>query len=155
MIQSYLRNLRPLSLLLLMCMLIFFLVGCNQRPRVIVEGGTAPLFSISGNGSIQVVTVSGPDFENRKSRDAGSRYMKPYWQIVAQTEEGSSRINRLKRIDYGKVPDGFKQVFPANGVAPQPLVENELFTVDLRLENGEAVGKRFVIHAGKAAVEGS
>ena len=34
-------------------------------------------------------------------------------------------------------------------------MENELFTFDLRLGNGEAVGARFVIHNGKAAVEGS
>jgi len=130
-------------------------LGCNQRPSVIIEGGTAPFFKIAGNGNVQVITVSGPDFANSNGSDAGSRVMRPYWQIVPQTEQSLARIDRSSGIAYGKVPDGFKQVFPANGAAPQPLMENELFTFDLRLENGEAVGKRFVIHDGKAAVEGS
>jgi len=81
--------------------------------------------------------------------------MKPFWQIVAQPGHDISLFEKSGGIVYGKVPDGFKQVFPRDGALPQPLVENELFTFDLRLGSGEAIGKRFVIHNGKAAVEGS
>jgi hypothetical protein len=128
--------------------------GCNQRPQVIIEGGSAPLFKITGSGNIQVLTVSGPDFDNPNNRDAGSRYMKPFWQIVAQPGHDIVLVEQSGGIIYGKVPDGFKQIFPKNGATPQPLMENELFTFDLRLGNG-AIGKRFVIHNGRAAVEGS
>jgi hypothetical protein len=140
---------------LALCILATFFSGCGQRPRVNIEGGSAPLFKVVGRGSIQVVTVSGPDFDNPNSRDAGSRYMKPVWQIVAQSSYDIALIEKSGGIIYGKVPDRFKQIFPRNGAAPQPLIENELFTFDLRLGNGEAIGKRFVIHNGKAAVEGS
>lgn len=156
MIRSNLEQSRWLfSLLLASCVLPAFVSGCNQRPRVVVEGGSAPLFKVAGRGSIQVITVSGPDFDNPNSRDAGSRYMKPFWQIVAQPGHDIALVEQSGGIVYGKVPDGFKQVFPQNGATPQPLVENELFTFDLRLGNGDAIGKRFVIHNGMAAVEGS
>jgi hypothetical protein len=154
MIQAVIQSARHFPLILLTCILFTLFLGCNQRPSVTIEGGTLPVFIIADNGRVQSITVSGPDFENSRNRDAGSRYMKPYWQIMS-TEQGLARIDQASSIAYGKVPDGFKQVFPANGAAPQPLVENELFTFDLRLKNGEAVAKRFVIHNGKAAVEGS
>jgi hypothetical protein len=137
------------------CVLATFFLACDQRPQVNIEGGSTPLFKVAGQGSIQVVTVSGPDFDNPNSRNAGSRYMKPFWQIVAQPGHDIALVEKSGGIIYGKVPDGFKQIFPQNGARPQPLVENELFTFDLRLGNGEAIGKRFVIHNGKAAVEGS
>jgi hypothetical protein len=143
------------SVLLAFCVVATFFSGCNQRPQVVIEGGSVPLFKVTGRGSIQVITVSGPDFDNPNSRDAGSRYMKPFWQIVAQPGHNIALVEQLGGIVYGKVPDGFKQVFPPNGATPQPLVENELFTFDLRLGNGEAIGNRFVIHNGRVAVEGS
>ena len=143
------------AILSLLCVFTTFFLGCHQRTRVVIEGSTAPIFKVVGRGSIKVITVNGPDFDNPNSRDAGSRYMKPFWQIVAQNDHDIGLIEQSGGIVYGKVPVGFKQVFPQNGAAPQPLVENELFTLDLRLGNGEAVGKRFVIHNGKVAVEGS
>ena len=132
-----------------------FCSGCNQRPQLVIEGGSYPLFKVAGPGSIKLLTVSGPDFDNPNSSEPGSRYMKPFWQIEAQTECDIALVEQSGGIRYGKVPDCFRQVFPQNGVAPESLMENELFTFDLRLGNGEALGARFVIHNGKVAVEGS
>ena len=132
-----------------------FCSGCDQRPQLVIEGGNRPLFKVTGPGRIMLITVSGPDFNNPNSREPGSRYMKPFWQIQALTEIDIALIEQSGGIRYGQVPDGFRQVFPQNGVAPESLMENELFTFDLRLGNGEALGARFVIHNGKAAVEGS
>jgi hypothetical protein len=129
--------------------------GCNSRPKVTIEGDTAPRFKIAGQGSVQTLTVSGPDFNNPHSSNPGSRYMKPYWQIVAQGARDIALLEASGGIVYGKVPNGFKQTFPENDGAPQPLSENELFTFDLRLADGQAVGMRFVIHNGKASSEGS
>ena len=147
----------PCQLFTLGVLLCFFaaLYGCNPRPQLTIEGGTAPLFKIAGPGRVQMLTVSGPDFNNPISSDAGSRYMKPYWQIVAEGDHDIALLQQSGGVVYGKVPKGFKQIFPEHGGAPQPLSENELFTFDLRLANGEALGMRFVIHNGKASVEGS
>src|SRR5687768_8529516 len=68
----------------LVCLFAASFFGCNTRPHVTIEGNTAPRFNLSGQGSIQILTVSGPDFDNPNSRGPGSRYMKPFWQIVAE-----------------------------------------------------------------------
>ena len=155
MIQSSKHSASSFHILLLVYLFSAFLAGCNHRPEVVIEGGIDPLFKVSGRGKIHVITISGPDFDNPNSRDPGSRYMKPFWQIVANSGHDIALLERSGGIAYGEVPDGFKQVFPQSGAAPQPLVENELFTFDLRLADGQAVGMRFVIRKGKVAVEGS
>jgi hypothetical protein len=58
---------------------------------------------------------------------------------------------KLKRVDYGKVPTGFTQEFPKDG-APQPLVEGVTYEAvgPLSLMSNAAV--RFRIVNGKVVV---
>jgi hypothetical protein len=156
MIRSHIKVSRTRLLVLpLLGVLLAVLSACDQRPQVTLEGGTLPVLKVTGRGAVQLITISGPDFENPNSGGPGSRYMKPFWQIVPESDYDIAHLESLGGIAYGQVPKGFKQVIPENGAEPQPLMENELFTIDLRLANGEAVGHRFVIHNGKVAVEGS
>lgn len=156
MIRSHIKVSRSRLLILsLLCAVATVFSGCNQRPQVTIEGGALPVLKVTGRGAVQLITISGPDFENPNSAGPGSRYMKPFWQIVPESDYDIAVLESLGGIAYGKVPKGFRQIFPENGAEPQPLMENELFTLDLRLADGEAVGHRFVIHNGKAAIEGS
>jgi len=141
--------------ILVMALSALFFWGCDDRPRVTIEGGAIPVFKVSGSGSIQVISVDGPDFANPKSHEPGSRYMKPYWQIAPEVDYDLRRLEKSGGLVYGQVPEGFRQVFPENGVAPQSLSEDELFTFALRVANGGAIGVRFAIHNGKPAAEGS
>lgn len=138
------------------CLFSLVLVSaCDYRPRLEIEGDTVPLFKLTGVGNIQVISVDGPDFENSNGREAGSRNMKPYWQIAPKVDYDLARIEKLGGLLYARVPDGFRQVFPENGAAPQPLLQDELFTFSLRVAEGNGIGVRFVIHNGKAVIEGS
>ena len=76
MIQSNSKHLgSSCHILLLVNSFSSFLSGCNQRPKVVIEGGTAPLFKVSGSGKIHVITIRGADFDNPNSRDPGSRLL--------------------------------------------------------------------------------
>ena len=141
--------------ILAICVTGAFLLACDHPSRVDIEGGVVPTFKVFGRGRIEVISVNGPDFRNPKSGEAGSRYMKPYWQIAPTGEFDIQQLENGGGLVYGQVPTGFRQVFPEPGTAPQPLLTDELFTFDLRVANGTGAGVRFVIHNGKAAVEGS
>jgi len=129
--------------------------GCDSQTHVTIEGGAIPVFTVTGRGNIRVITVSGPDFANPKRGEPGSYYVKPYWEIAPQSEYDVRRLENSGGLVYGKVPDGFRQVVPAQDAPPQPLPEDEFLTFQLRVANANGVGVRFVIHNGKPAIERS
>lgn len=139
----------------LLCFSLTFLLGCDHRPIVVVEGGAVPLFKVEGRGSIQVIRIYGPDVENPGNGDAGSRSTKTYWQIETTEDYDVERLAKSGGLVYGQVPKGFKQVLPEKGAAPGPLSENKHFTFSLRLVKGGGVGAGFTIHDGKVGVDGS
>ena len=58
-------------------------------------------------------------------------------------------------ITYGIVPHGFRQVYPANGKSPEPLIEGKIYSVTLPNSNcgGPNVeSEYFTINNGKAVV---
>lgn len=142
-----------LSLVLVSVML--SIAACNNRPKVVIEGGEAPRFNLMGQGKIQVITVSGPDVERQTPGEqiGQPQSMKPYWEIIPNADYDLSNLDGP--LVYGQVPKGFKQNYPAEGVPPQALFESGLFTFQLRIADGNGLGVRFTIHEGKALTEGS
>ena len=140
---------------MLLCFSLTFLLGCDHRPKLAIEGGTVPLFKVEGRGSIQVINIYGPDIGNANTQDAGSRSTKTYWQIAPMEEYDVERLEKSGGLVYGQLPKGFKQVLPENGAAPRPLLESQHYTFSLRLVKGSGVGAGFSIHNGKVGIEGS
>jgi len=104
------------------------LVACDYRPTVTIEGGLVPKFTLTGRGLLHIIEIDGPDFDRPNGLGAGSRYMKPYWQIVPLKDYDVGTLEKHGPLVYGEVPEGFRQVIPENGAPAPPLVENELLT---------------------------
>jgi hypothetical protein len=136
-------------------LLLVLLGSCDNRPRLTIDGGTNPTFKLSGNGEIAFIKVSGPDFENPNRLDSGSRYTKQYWLIVPESNSGTLEVAKVPSIVYGQVPKGFKQIYPEHGAVPEPIIEDEFFSFELKGANKGGLGVRFVVHNGKVDIERS
>ncbi|MFN2493808.1 MAG: hypothetical protein ABR501_13095 [Pyrinomonadaceae bacterium] len=139
----------------LCCLSFILLWGCDHRPRLVIEGGTVPTFKVEGRGSIQAISVYGPDVQNPDTGKGGASPMKIYWQITPTEDYDVERLAQSGGVVYGQVPTGFKQVLPENGAPPRALVENGHLTFSLRLKAGSGVGAGFRIHNGRAVIDGS
>src|ERR1043165_2735880 len=85
-----------------------------------------------------------------KQREAEGEDAFLYWVIVNREDEDQN-VERLGPVTYGKVPQGYKQVYPERGEAPQ-LVEGERYNIRIATNNANGVDKFFVIRNGKVEV---
>jgi hypothetical protein len=68
------------------------------------------------------------------------------WQLAPSRD---FRVSRLS-ITYGIVPDGFKQVYPANGKSPEPLIEGKIYNILAPSASANFEPVLFMIENGKA-----
>jgi hypothetical protein len=70
------------------------------------------------------------------------------WQLDPSRD---FRVSELS-ITYGIVPSGFKQVYPANGKPPEPLIEGKIYTALAPSASANFQGVYFKIDNGRAVV---
>jgi len=68
------------------------------------------------------------------------------WQLDPSRD---FRVSELS-ITYGIVPDGFKQVFPANGKSPEPLIEGKIYNILAPSASANFKPVLFMIDDGRA-----
>lgn len=139
------RNVTLFALLLTM----WFSLGCERSTQVRIEGGTTPVFVISGSGNLASLVVYSPDFAEKAESPFDENFA--LWKI--KPNEGplnGTPVRTLERITYGALPDGYRQVKPTVGSVP-PLVEGQkyFFSIDttgaagtagfLEIKNSQAV----------------
>jgi len=119
------RNVRVFSLLLT----IWLFAGCERSTHVRVEGGTTPVFVISGSGRLASFVVYSPDFAEKAESPWDENFA--LWKIkpIGGHLNGTP-VGRLERITYGVVPDGYRQVKPQVGSAPA-LTEGQKYSYDI------------------------
>lgn len=150
------RNLMHMPLLLLT---ITAAAACNSETGLFVSGNENPTFEIRRSYFDEVKVF--PIFTVVKL-DPGNERLHPQledqskntilWKVVANpTVTDKTPSVNLERVEYGKVPQGFTQEFPKDGV-PQPLVEGLTYEAvgPLSLMSNAAV--RFRIVNGKVVV---
>ena len=135
-----------MSILLLLVAL--FSTACERDTKLIIEAGNPPKFVMSGSGTLGALRIRGP----RKQREVVGEDASIYWEIEPKDEGSDRNVERLGPITYGKVPDGYIQIYPAPGQAAPSLVEGERYNIRIATNNANGVDKFFVIREGKVAV---
>jgi hypothetical protein len=152
--------------------LIFLLIitavnGCEVDTTPIVSGGNPPIIEFDGTGGLLQLFVYGPfTLEQIKgsykiTRGEGSITAEQGKELdkisgdkgysLWQLDPGPSRnwnVSTLS-ITYGIVPEGCKQVYPANG-KPEPLIEGKFYQVAAPSYNANFKTGYFTIKNNKA-----
>ena len=114
------------SLIVAILCLCFTSCTYEENTEVSVDGGMPPTFKVTGSGHQMYFVVSEIPRENQvrvAERDSSKNIR--LWKILPK--EGTSNIARnWPPITYGKVPDGFIQEFPAQGIPPN-LAEGKVY----------------------------
>ena len=127
--------------LLLMSTIIGGMNGCEQDLRIEIDGRNPPTFKLTGSGKLVFLQIS----EVPPDRKTASGNLK-LWEIRPDISE---RISNLPKITYGKVPEGFIQVFPEKGMPP-PLIEGKMYAIGGPAYNANGGSIWFVIRDGKS-----
>src|SRR5438105_13852740 len=103
----------PRNLFVVCILFVGLFVSCGPEPtRVIIRQGSPQQFVLSGRGTIEDLTITGP---SNKCIQAWKQDRLPaveeYWRIEPSSETAVNRFS-TESITYGKVPDGFRQTAP-------------------------------------------
>lgn len=114
-----------------------------------LTGGTAPSFIVSGTGFLGLFLIYGDE----QQRDTHSDRDFAVWEFVVDGDwYKTARLNGIKKIDFGVVPPGYKQIYPEGGVKPSPLKEGVKYQYWFRLASVPEEKGYFQIKDGKAVV---
>jgi hypothetical protein len=124
----------------------------RRETKPMVSGGNPPIIEFeSGRGHLQLYVTGPYTLEGSKQEYKRGNKDHSMWQL----DPGSLSRGVGVSITYGIVPDGFRQVYPANGESPEPLIEGKIYSVTLPNSNcgGPNVeSEYFMIDNGKAVV---
>jgi hypothetical protein len=149
--------------------------GCEIDTKPIVSGGNPPIIEFDGLRAQLFVT--GPytleglkqGYKQRYKITGGKDILTPEQQKelekirdnkkydIWQLDPGSLSRGFDVSITYGIVPNGFRQVYPANGKSPEPLIEGKIYavtapTASARSDGADIKSAYFMIDKGRAVV---
>jgi hypothetical protein len=143
--------------------------GYEEDTKPIVSGGNPPIIEFSGSGALAHLFVSGPytleqlkgsykitgrgnilTAKQKKEIDNifGDKNYN-LWELDPDPSRNFS-VSTLS-ITYGIVPEGFKQVRPANG-RPEPLIEGQVYSVSAPSYSANDKTGYFTIRNNKAVM---
>ena len=121
--------------------------SCERDTKLTIAGGNPPKFLMTGSGILTSVRVRGP--QKQRETQGEDKFM--YWVIEIKDGNNPRSVEKLSPLTYGKVPEGFEQIYPEGGEAP-PLVEAERYYVRVVTSEANGDGKYFIIRDGKVEV---
>ncbi len=110
---------------ILFCLLSF--TGCETRTKIHIQGEPLPEIYLSGSGTLAQLFINGP-YSEKEFKPGGHNQVRELWQLDPNPETRGIPLDKLPKIIYGKVPTGFKQVYPKNK-APEVLEEGKYYNI--------------------------
>ena len=143
--------------------------GCvhEEDTDPIVSGGTPPIIEFNGTGGLLQLFVSGPftleqikgeykiagrrdSITAEQSRELDKIYGDKHYNLWQLDPDQSRNLNvSTLSITYGIVPEGWKQVYPANR-KPESLIEGKFYEVAAPSYNANFKAGYFTIKNNKA-----
>lgn len=129
------------------------MVACTyeENTKVSIDGNNPPTFKIYGSGNQQYFMVSEvspdnyvPPAQQNPDKDID------LWKIVPVAEP-PPRAWDYPPIKYGRIPSGFRQELPKDGVPP-PLVEGRLYEAGGQAYGANGGSVLFTIRNGKSEI---
>ena len=132
-------DIHHLGKLLALAVIILVQVGCEVDMSIAINGSNPPSFSLSGTGNLLFFNVMEvPPESQEQSIQRSSDANKLLWKI-RPLSGAANKIRALPVITYGVIPDGFEQIFPADGSPPLRLTDGKIY---------EAVGTAYNSNGG-------
>jgi hypothetical protein len=125
-------------------LVVAFSLSCEIDTKLNVAGGNPPVFHMSGNGFLTSIRVRGD--ERQREVQGEDQYL--YW-VIEVKEHGGSSVEKIGSVTYGKVPEGYKQIYPETGEAP-PIVEGLHYYVRVVTSEANGADGYFMLLNGKA-----
>ena len=128
---------------------VVLLTACGERQTMVrLEGGSQPTFVLSGSGDLGELRIYGP-----RQRSVGSDLDYVVWEIEAMGGQNEGRpVERLRRIQYGLVPEAYKQKFPEYATTAPPLEPGERYEYWFITTDAPHARGYFEVRDGKAVV---
>ena len=126
--------------------------GCRSEraTHVAIEGGAAPVFSLSGSGNLSSFSVYLVPPSPEKMDKPFSEQV-PVWQIESATDFLHGRpIEQIKKLTYGSIPAGYKQTFPGSAEIPRTLEADKAYFFACNTTNAPTAAGYFLVHDGKS-----
>jgi hypothetical protein len=161
------KRYKRMRILMVLSLIIMTISGCGEvDTKPIVTGGNPPLIKFEGTGSLVQLFVRGPytleqlkqeykltggkddltaEEEKELERIRGNKDYS-MWQLDPSRDFKVSKLS----ITYGTAPNGFRQVYPANGKSPEPLIEGKIYTILAPSASANFEGIYFMIDNGRA-----
>jgi hypothetical protein len=139
---------KRMKIWLIFSLIITTVNGCEVDTKPIVSGGNPLIIKFDGTGALAQLYVMGPYTLEQLKQDKIDGDEKDYymWQLDPSRD---FRVSRLS-ITYGIVPNGFRQVYPANGKPPEPLIEGKIYNILAPSASANFKPVLFMIDNGRA-----
>ena len=136
-----LANAKSLGLLLSLSLIS---VSCEIDTKLQVEEGNPPKIILSGNGTLSRLMISG----HKRLRNIEGPESSAVWYIKMTDYDHGQVVSRLSPLTYGKIPNGYVQVYPEQGEASQ-LEDNVTYYIQVDTWNANGARGYFLIKDGK------
>ena len=119
-------------------------VSCEIDTKLRMEEGYPPKMFLSGNGTLTRLMISG----HKTLRKVVGAESSAVWFIKMTDYDHGQVVSTISPITYGKMPEGYIQVYPEQGEAPQ-LEENVAYFIQVDTMDANGASGYFMIKDGK------
>src|SRR3989442_2620413 len=141
--------LSPMKHCVLLAVVFIFLGGCRSErsTEVRLEGEALPIFVLSGSGRLAIFTISALPSEEKISSPYS---VMPLWRIEAESGYLSGRpVEEIGKLTYGRLPAGYKQVYPESNQSPQPILPGTIYEFYFETTGAPHARGLFEVQKGK------